>query len=105
MTGSITRAISETNRRRKLQIEYNEKHHITPKTIKKEIKDITEQLQREHQKTVGTLLAIDTKGVKNIDKLIKNKEKQMNASVRILDFETAAILRDEIKELEKMKTL
>jgi protein-arginine kinase activator protein McsA len=61
---------------------------------------------------VGTLLAIDLKkinpstssGRANIDKLIKQKEKQMNASVKILDFETAAILRDEIKELEKRKT-
>ena len=43
-------------------------------------------------------------GRANIDKLIKQKEKQMNASVKILDFETAAILRDEIKELEKRKT-
>lgn len=102
LTGSMERAISETNRRRNIQIEYNKKHGITPKTIKKEIKDITEQLQREHKKAVSTLLSIDIKGVKNISKLIKQKEKQMNASVKILDFETAAILRDEIKELEKM---
>jgi excinuclease ABC subunit B len=103
LTGSMERAISETNRRRKLQIEYNKVHGITPQTIKKEIKDITEQLQREHKKVVGTLLNIDVKGTKNISKLIKTKEKQMNASVKILDFETAAILRDEIKELEKMQ--
>ncbi len=102
MTGSMERAINETNRRRNIQIEYNKKHGITPKTIKKEIKDITEQLQREHKKAVSTLLSIDIKGVKNISKLIKQKEKQMNASVKILDFETAAILRDEIKELEKI---
>lgn len=104
MTGSMERAIGETKRRRALQMEYNKKHGITPTTIKKEIKDITEEMQREHKKVVGTLLAIDTKGVKNIAKLIKTKEKQMNASVKILDFETAAILRDEILELEKMLT-
>lgn len=110
MTGSMERAINETNRRRNIQIEYNKKHNITPKTIIKEINDITEQLQRGHKKTVGTLLSIDTKGFDlgtakgqtGIKKLIRSKEKQMNASVKILDFETAAILRDEIKELEKI---
>lgn len=104
MTGSMERAINETNRRRNLQIEYNKKHGITPQTIKKEIKDITDQLQKDHKRAVGQLLAIDTKNAsaKSIQKLIKTKEKQMNASVKILDFETAAILRDEIKELEKL---
>ncbi len=108
MTGSMERAIGETNRRRKLQIEYNKKHGITPQTIKKEIKDIMEGIQSTHKKAVGALLSIDLKGggaggIKKIEKLIKQKEKQMNASVKILDFETAALLRDEIKELEKMK--
>ncbi len=109
LTGSMERAISETNRRRALQIAYNKAHGITPQTIKKEIKDITEQMQREHKKAVGTLLAIDLKkggkdglSAKQVAKLIKTKEKQMNAAVKILDFESAAILRDEIKELEKM---
>jgi excinuclease ABC subunit B len=109
LTGSMERAISETNRRRALQIAYNKAHGITPQTIKKEIKDITEQMQREHKKAVGMLLAIDLKkgekdglSAKQVAKLIKTKEKQMNAAVKILDFESAAILRDEIKELEKL---
>jgi len=104
LTGSMERAIGETNRRRAIQIAYNQKHGITPQTIKKEIHDITDQLQKSHHKAVGALLAIDLKNVKNMAKLIKQKEKQMNASVKILDFETAAILRDEIKELEKRRT-
>ncbi len=106
LTGSMERAINETNRRRALQVAYNTEHGITPMTIKKEIKDITDQLQKEHRQAVGQLLAIDTKNAsaKSIQKLIKTKEKQMNASVKILDFETASILRDEIKELEKMLT-
>lgn len=112
LTGSMERAINETNRRRALQVAYNKEHGITPMTIKKEIKDITDQLQKEHRQAVGQLLSIDVKGGKldpatnsgrtNITKLIRSKERQMNASVKILDFETAAILRDEIKELEKM---
>lgn len=101
ITGSIDKAVTETNRRRKIQEEYNKKHRITPKTITKAIKDITDQMQSEHQKTVSTLLKIDRELYKkNPKKLIAQKEKQMNASVKILDFETAAILRDEIKELE-----
>lgn len=103
LTGSMERAINETNRRRGIQLTYNKEHGITPITITKEIKDITDQLEKSHKRAVGTLLAIDTKNLKNIDKLIRTKEKQMNASVKILDFETASILRDEIKELEKMK--
>ncbi|MDO8510374.1 MAG: excinuclease ABC subunit UvrB [bacterium] len=105
MTGSMERAINETNRRRKLQVEYNKKHGITPKTIKKTIHDITEQLESEHAKTVKTLLEFDKdKFAKNPQKVIREKERQMNAAVKILDFETAAILRDEIKELVKLSS-
>ena len=104
MTGSLERAIEETNRRRAIQVAYNTKHGITPKTIIKKIHDITDQLQSEHQKTVSTLLAID-KGLfeKNPAKFIAQKEKQMNGAVKILDFETAAILRDELKALENLR--
>src|SRR3990167_7392143 len=102
ITGSMERAVSETNRRRTLQLEYNKKNGITPKTIVKRIKDITEEMQSEHQKTVKTLLEFDLKLFeKNPQKLIKDKEKQMNNAVKILDFESAAILRDEIRMLEK----
>lgn len=101
MTGSLSRAIKETERRRELQLAYNKEHNITPKTISKAIRDISETITSEHQKTVGRLLTLDEKMFqKNPQKLIKQKEKQMNAAVKILDFETAAILRDEIKALE-----
>tara|TARA_Y100000031_G_C8252637_1_gene401212 strand:- start:6169 stop:8187 length:2019 start_codon:yes stop_codon:yes gene_type:complete len=102
VTGSMKRAIDETNRRRKLQLSYNKKHDITPKTITKSIKDITDQIRTEHQKSVETLLTIDRELYKkNPKKLIKEKEKAMNEAVKILDFETAAIVRDEIKALTK----
>ncbi|MEI6843065.1 MAG: excinuclease ABC subunit UvrB [bacterium] len=102
MTKSMERAIGETNRRREKQIAYNTAHNITPKTIIKKIQDITDQLKSEHQKTVGTLLEIDKKLFeKDPMKLIRQKEKQMNSAVKILDFETAALLRDEIAELTK----
>jgi excinuclease ABC subunit B len=111
MTGSIKKAIEETERRREKQIAYNKKHNITPKTIIKKIQDITDQMKSEHQKTVSEILKIDTNkidpstssGRANIAKLIRSKEKQMNNAVKILDFETAALLRDEIAELLKLE--
>lgn len=100
MTGSMERAIDETKRRREKQIAYNKEHGITPKTIIKKIQDITESMENEHQKTVKTLLQFDMEQyVKNPHKVIKDKEKQMREAVKELDFETAAIIRDEIKEL------
>lgn len=102
MTGSLERAINETNRRRAIQTEYNTKHGITPRTITKNIQDITEGLMTEHDKAVSEELRVDAKVfAKNPDKLIKLKEKQMKEAVKILDFETAAILRDEIKVLKE----
>jgi excinuclease ABC subunit B len=101
MTGSMERAMSETNRRRTLQIAYNKKHGITPKTIIKKIHDITEGLNREHKKAVESQVALEEKQfMKNPRKFIRSKEIQMNAAVKILDFETAAMLRDEIAMLE-----
>jgi excinuclease ABC subunit B len=100
VTGSMERAMGETNRRRTLQLEYNQKHGITPKTIKKAIHDITDQIKSEHEKTVRELLKIDkSRFEKEPKKLIAEKEKQMSDAVKVLDFETAAILRDEIKVL------
>ena len=106
ITGSMERAIGETNRRRAIQEAHNTKHGITPTTIKKKIHDIMEHLETEHMKAVQANVAIDKEifagHPAHLAKLIRTKEKQMNASVKILDFESAAILRDEIKELEKL---
>ena len=104
MTGSLERAIGETNRRRAIQVAYNTKHGITPATIKKAIRDIAGELESDHERALNVELAFDiaaigTKGNKGIAKVIKMKEKDMNKAVKELDFETAAILRDEIKVL------
>lgn len=104
ITGSMKRAMDETERRRKIQTEYNKKHGITPKTIMKKISDITDTMETMHKKAVHKLLVIDKDlFAKDPKALIKEKERQMNEAVKILDFETAAILRDEIKELELLK--
>lgn len=130
MTDSMEYALRETNRRRATQMAYNKKHGITPKTIMKKIKDITEELESEHAKAVNSELALDLEvfkkayakelskgkkpkalGERNLsdkerenmvyEKIIKIKEKEMNKSVKELDFETAAILRDEIMVLRE----
>jgi excinuclease ABC subunit B len=101
MTGSLTRAIGETERRRTIQLAYNEKHGITPMTIKKEIRDIAESMRSEHQKTVHSLLELDTKLYEEDPKaFLADKRRQMEEAVEQLDFETAAIIRDEIYTLE-----
>ena len=102
MTGSMERALSETNRRRAIQIAYNTEHGITPQTIKKRIHDITDDMESDRQKAVRANLETDALVfAKNPKKLIKFKEMQMSDAVKELDFETAAILRDEIKELKE----
>lgn len=132
LTGSMDRAIKETNRRREIQIAYNKKHKITPTTIKKNIKDITQQMESEHGKAVNAELALDVelfkkayakelnKPAKSLkgalekrymsdeerelivyEKIVKLKEKEMSKAVKELDFETAAILRDEIVVLKR----
>jgi len=101
MTGSLDRAISETNRRRALQMAYNEKHGITPLTIKKEIHDIAASMRTEHQRTIDELLVLDTLAYKDDPKeFIKRKREEMSEAVEQLDFETAALIRDEIYKLE-----
>jgi excinuclease ABC subunit B len=101
MTGSMERAIKETLRRRKTQIAYNKKHGITPRTIEKKIKDIIgEEITKSKVKNILDLDVAAEKG-KNVEEIIKEKEKQMKAAAQALEFELAALLRDEIKVLKK----
>jgi excinuclease ABC subunit B len=103
MTNALNYAISETNRRRELQLAYNKEHRITPKTIAKEIKSIADQLRTEHDETVDELLKVDMELYKkNPVKVLKEKRRQMEEAVAILDFETAAIIRDEINFFNKL---
>ncbi|MCR4333652.1 MAG: excinuclease ABC subunit UvrB [Patescibacteria group bacterium] len=101
MTGSLERAIGETNRRRDKQLAYNKKHGITPATIKKEIHDIAASMRTEHQRTIDELLVLDTLAYKDDPAaFIKRKREEMAEAVEQLDFETAALIRDEIYKLE-----
>ena len=101
-TGSMERAIGETNRRRERQVAYNKEHKITPKTIQKRIHDITGDIERSRRRAITELVTMDVSaygGDKN--KVIKEKRRQMHEAADRLDFETAALLRDELRELEK----
>ena len=105
MTPALDKAIGETTRRRNKQLAYNKEHGITPTTIAKEIKSITDQMRTEHDETVDTLLKVDMDLFqKNPKGVLKEKKRQMDEAVAILDFETAAIIRDEIRILEASVT-
>lgn len=97
LTGSMERAISETERRRAIQMEYNEKHGITPKTIIKDIRDVIEISSKEEveysARQKNKLSKRETLAL--IDKLTK----QMKEAAKMLEFEHAAFLRDKIAQL------
>lgn len=99
ITGSMKRAIDETNRRRKIQVAYNKKHHITPTTIKKKIQSIVDhELKPEVTRDFKELESLE-----DLQGYIKQREREMKEASRALEFEKAAIIRDEIGELRKLQ--
>lgn len=104
ITDSMGKAISETNRRRKIQMEYNEKHNITPKTIIKDIREVIEATTISEEKVEYDSLedAIQANN-ESIDQLIEKYEKDMKDAAKNLQFEQAAKLRDIIFKLKKKK--
>ncbi len=107
ITGSMERALKETNRRRKIQLAYNKKHGITPKTIQKEIKNILDEFGissdkvKKNKRKVDKILDLDLKGdARSLKDIIKDKELQMKDAAKKLEFELAALLRDEVRELK-----
>lgn len=100
MTDSMRRAIDETNRRRQIQLEHNEQHGITPSTIVKEIRDLTQSLRQVAE--TGAEYRVGTDIPKHEAKrLIQEMEKQMKTAAQNLEFEKAALLRDQILELRR----
>ncbi len=108
ITRSMQYAIDETNRRRALQIAYNERHHITPKGIKKEVKTLSERIKAmsgsatnadADGKAASTALAAIPKD--EALRLIKDLESQMRTAAKQLEFEKAAQLRDQIIEVRR----
>ena len=98
LTQAMEKAISETNRRRKIQMEYNKEHGITPQSIKKKIRDDIKATIVEDEKA-----KYDIGENKSIDDVIDELTTQMLKHAEKMEFEEAATLRDEIKRLEEMK--
>lgn len=98
ITGSMQYALDETNRRRSIQIAYNEKHGIVPKTIVKPIHEAVHS--KETQEMAAKYIRKQSKvSKKDKDKLLANIEKEMREAAKVLDFERAAELRDILLEL------
>lgn len=97
VTESMNRAISETNRRRAIQMKYNEEHGIVPKTIKKGIREVIEATKPVEPETKKT----NTRAKKDKAEMILQLTESMNQAAKALDFELAAKLRDEIKSLQE----
>lgn len=98
MTNSLTRAVDETNRRREIQMAYNKEHGITPKTVIRAINDI---IPMEAEAALAIELTAVGKSKKDLERLIKQKEREMKQASNDLEFELAAILRDEIRQLKE----
>jgi len=100
VTKSMKAAIEEVDRRREYQLKYNKKHHITAKTIEKALRERLIEKVEELEETLGKKdLTVEDIPVKERQKMIGNLEEQMKQAAEILDFEEAARIRDQIKEL------
>ncbi|MBR2381313.1 MAG: excinuclease ABC subunit UvrB [Clostridia bacterium] len=103
ITGSMERAINETNRRRKIQTDYNKEHGITPKTIVKGVRDLIEIGSLDEGKVSKKKKSIVKMSKKEKDELIEKLTKEMKEAARHLEFEKAAFLRDRISEIRNQK--
>jgi excinuclease ABC subunit B len=106
ITGSMKRAIEETERRRRIQIEYNRRHNITPLTIRKAVKDALSSIFEKEQQLERQIAEVtppyaDLSGIQDMEERIIILEQEMRATAKEHRFEKAAELRDKIKELRE----
>lgn len=100
VTGSMERAITETYRRREKQMKYNEEHGIVPETIKKDVREILEISSKDN---IQERVAKRRLSEREKNELIEKLSKEMRAAARLLEFEHAAYLRDQIQKLKNGK--
>ncbi|MBR2401717.1 MAG: excinuclease ABC subunit UvrB [Lachnospiraceae bacterium] len=103
ITDSMRRALDETNRRRKIQEEYNEAHGITPQTIRKAVRDlisISKEVKKEE--TLYAEKDLESMSRKELEKLAAQIQKKMKAAAAELNFEEAVVLRDQMIEVKKV---
>ncbi len=107
ITGSMRRAIDETNRRREIQLKYNQLHGITPESVKKSINDIMESIYESDYVTVPVEINPEREFESEHDLIshINHLEREMYNAAKNLEFERAAVLRDQIAELKKMELI
>jgi excinuclease ABC subunit B len=101
VTGSMKRAIDETERRRKIQLAFNKEHGITPQTIRKAVADVIEATKVAEEEVSYSVLEDVLEGPGNMDEILKKLEKEMREAAARLDFELAAALRDRIFSIKK----
>jgi excinuclease ABC subunit B len=106
ITGSMRRAIDETERRRARQIAFNAEHGITPRTVSKRIRDlidgvVSDKVAREEAQAARAAAEVEAMGEKDLGKRIKMLEKQMQEHARNLEFEKAARVRDQLALLRE----
>ena len=105
MTGAMKRAIDESNRRRRIQQDYNEENHITPKSIQKNIDNVLSSAYEADYVTVPAI-AEEEKAYLTPDRIreiIQDLEGQMKEAAKNLEFEEAARLRDEMMALQELE--
>ena len=102
ITDSMRLAIDETKRRREVQMQYNEKHGITPQTIKKSVRDLIAVSKKVAAEELRMEKDPESMSEKELEKLIQDVGKQMKKAAAELNFEAAAELRDKMVELKKL---
>jgi excinuclease ABC subunit B len=109
MTDSMRRAIDETNRRRAIQVAYNEVHNIQPATIVKEVRDLTDRVRAQvaESRAAEAEREVSPSDLSRaeLDKLIRELERSMKQAAKDLEFEKAAALRDQVFELRRIMVL
>ncbi|MBC8253664.1 MAG: UvrB/UvrC motif-containing protein, partial [Ardenticatenia bacterium] len=100
ITDSMRRAIDETDRRRAKQLDYNRAHGIEPRSIVKAVRDLTDQVQKVAEERAPYQISRDLPQ-DELAHIIRDLEKQMQAAAAELEFEQAALLRDQILELRQ----
>ena len=109
MTDSMKYAISETNRRREIQVAYNKEHNIKPASIIKQVRDLTDRVKAQVAEEKAAEKAADISpadlSISELDKMVKELEKNMKAAAKDLEFEKAAALRDQVIELRRVMVL
>ena len=102
ITGSMQRAIDETNRRRQIQMEYNLKHGITPETVRKEVRETVRAYKVAEERAEYQIVDTDRVAFEDLPLVIDRLEQEMRQAAKALEFERAAVLRDEIQRLRRI---